>query len=221
MSGAHLIEGLTRDMSDRPEPQQDTRTKLLVNLGSGPKGWGWLPAMFAQWRELRVDVDPAAAPDILADITDLSAIASGSVDAVWCAHCVEHLYLYQVGAAITEAHRILSDDGFLCLIVPDLQAIAEYLATDRLHEVVYESAAGPVIAHDIVFGFGPYLAQGHPSMAHNCGFTPTLLGQKLREAPFAEIVLRRRSGQELAAVACKRAPGGEAEREALLAALEL
>ena len=57
--------------------------------------------------------------------------------------------------------------------------------------------------------------------AHNCGFTPTLLLQQLQKAPFAEIVLRRRANHELAAVACKRAPAGEAEREALLAALEL
>jgi SAM-dependent methyltransferase len=208
-------------MSDRPEQQQGTRGKLLVNLGSGAKGSAWLPAMFAQWRELRVDIDAAVAPDILADITDLSAIESGSADAVWSAHCIEHLYLFQVGTAIAEAYRILSDDGFFCMIVPDLQAIAEYIASDRLHEVVYESPAGPVVAHDIVFGFGPHLAQGRSAMAHNCGFTPTLLLQKLQEAPFTEIVLRRRAGHELAGVACKRAPSGEAEREALLAALEL
>jgi SAM-dependent methyltransferase len=204
-------------MSDR----QDQRPKLLVNLGSGPKGGAWLPAMFAKWRELRVDIDATVAPDILADVTDLSAIESGSADAVWSAHCLEHLYLFQVGAAIAEAYRILSDDGFFCMIVPDLQAIAEYIASDRLHEVVYQSPAGPVLAHDIVFGFGPHLAQGRTAMAHNCGFTPTLLLQKLREAPFAEIVLRRRANHELAAVACKRAAAGDAEREALLAALQL
>ena len=208
-------------MSDSPAAQQDKRPNLLVNLGSGPKGSTRLPAMFADWRELRVDIDATAAPDILADITDLSAIESGSVDAVWSAHCLEHLYLYEVGKAIAEAYRILSDDGFLCLIVPDLQTIAEYIATDRLHEVVYQSPAGPVIAHDILFGFGPLLAQGYSKMAHNCGFTPTLLLEKLREAPFAQIVLRRRAHHELAGVACKRAPAGEAERAALLAALEL
>ena len=208
-------------MNNTPEHQPGRRSKLLVNLGSGPKGSAWLPAMFADWRELRVDIDAAAAPDILADATDLSAIASGSVDAVWSAHCIEHLYLHQVGKAIIEAYRILSDDGFFCMIVPDLQALAEYIASDRLHEVVYESPAGPVIAHDIVFGFGRYLAQGRAGMAHHCGFTPTLLLQKLQEAPFAEIVLRRRAGHELAGVACKRASAGEAEREAFLAALEL
>ncbi len=194
---------------------------MLVNLGSGVRGSARLPAMFADWRELRVDMDAKVAPDILADITDLSAIESGSVDAIWSAHCVEHLYLHQVGKAIAEAYRILADDGFYCLIVPDLQVIADYIANDRLHEVVYESPAGPVIAHDMLFGFGPHLAQGRSSMAHKCGFTPTLLLQKLQEAPFAEIVLRRRANQELAAVACKRPAVGEAARGALLAALEL
>ena len=206
-------------MSDSPAHQPDGR--LLVNLGSGPKGSTRLPAMFAEWRELRVDIDAKAVPDLLADVTDLSAIESGSVDAVWSAHCIEHLYLSDVGKAIAGAYRILSDDGFLCVIVPDLQTIAEYITTDRLHEVVYQSPAGPVIAHDIIFGFGPFLAQGHVKMAHKCGFTPTLLLQQLREAPFAQIVLRRRPYHELAGVAYKRAPADEAEREALLAALEL
>jgi SAM-dependent methyltransferase len=207
-------------MSDR-ETRQNTRPRLLANLGAGPKGTAWLPSMFADWRELRIDVDPIVAPDILADMTDLSAIESGSVDAVWSAHGIEHLYLFEVSKAIAEIYRILADDGFFCLIVPDLQGLAEYIANDRLHEVVYESPAGPVIAHDIIFGFGPSLARGRSSMAHKCGFTPTLLLQKLQEAPFAELVLRRRANHELAAVACKRAPAGEAERQAFLAALQL
>ena len=207
-------------MSDTPaHPQQ--RTKLLVNVGSGPKGGAWLPGMFAAWREVRVDVDAKVAPDILADVTDLSAIESGSVDAVWSAHCLEHLYLHQVSQAVTETFRILADDGFWCLIVPDLQAIAEYIAKDRLHEVVYESQAGPVTAHDMIFGFGPQLARGRSSMAHKCGFTPSLLLQKLQEVPFAEIVLRRRPNQELAAVARKRRAADDAARDAFLAALEL
>ena len=208
-------------MSDPPQHEPGNRPKLFVNLGSGPKGSAWLPSMFADWREVRVDIDAKVAPDILADITDLSSIESGSVNAVWAAHCLEHLYLYQVGTAIAEVFRILSDDGFLCLIVPDLLAIAEYIVNDRLHEVVYESQAGPVTAHDMIFGFGPYLAQGNPHMAHNCGFTPTVLLQNLQTVPFAEIVMRRRANQELAAVACKRPADGDSARDAFLAALEL
>lgn len=208
-------------MSDLPVRQPEQQRRLLVNLGSGAKGTTMLPGAFAGWRELRVDSDPRAAPDLLADATDLSAIESGSVDAVWTAHCIEHLYLHQVSRVIAEIYRILADHGFLCVIVPDLQAIAEYIAEDRLHEVAYESAAGPVTAHDMLFGFGPFLAQGHHTMAHRCGFTPTLLAKKLQEVPFAEIVMRRRPNQELAAVACKRAAADEATRQALLSRLEL
>ena len=73
----------------------------------------------------------------------------------------------------------------------------------------------------MLFGFGAAIAQGRSSMAHNCGFTPGLLVQKLQEIPFAEILLRRRSNQELAGLARKRAPTDAGERDALLAALEL
>ena len=198
-----------------------TRHKLLVNLGCGPKGFSWLPAMFSDWRHFRVDVDASVEPDLVADITDLSGIPSGSVDAVWAAHCIEHLYLHEVGAALAEAHRILADDGFLCVIVPDLQSIAGFIVNDRLHEVIYRSPAGPITAHDMLFGFGTAIAQGRSSMAHNCGFTPGLLLQKLQEIPFAEILLRRRSNHELAGLARKRAPADAAEREGLLHALEL
>jgi len=196
------------------------RRKLLVNLGSGPKGLSKLPAVFAEWREFRVDADPAAAPDLLADMTDLSAIRSGSADAVWMAHCVEHLYLHEVDRALAEAHRILADDGFLCVIVPDLQAIAEYLATDRLLEPIYHSPAGPISAHDMIFGHGRDLALGHAGMAHKCGFTASVMLQKLKDVSFAETILRRRP-RELAALGCKRAPADIAQRQALLAALEL
>ncbi len=195
--------------------------KLLVNLGSGVKGATWLPAMFSDWRELRVDINAAASPDILADVTDLSAIESASVDAVWSAHCLEHLYLHEVGKAVGEAFRILADDGFFCMIVPDLQAIAEFLATDRLHDVVYQSPAGPITAHDMIYGYGASLARGNAAMAHRCGFTPTLMMQKLQEAPFAEIVLKRRTNHELAGIGCKRQATDDSDREAFLAALQL
>lgn len=207
---------LTAPDAPSPSPQ-----RLLVNLGAGPREGAWVSPYFREWRQMRVDLDPGMEPDLLADITDLSAIETGSVDAVWSSHCLEHLFAHQVNQAISEAFRILKDDGFLCLIVPDLQSIAEFMVNDKLHEVVYESPAGPVIAHDIIYGFGPYLAQGMFKMAHHCGFTPALLLQRLQQLPFGEIVMRRRQFQELAAIARKRAPASDAEREAFIAALEL
>lgn len=208
-------------MNTAPAVEQASRQRLLVNLGAGPKDLARLPPVFASWRQFRVDIDPSTQPDLLADMTDLSAIDDGVADAVWSSHCLEHLFAHQVSQAVAEAYRILNDDGFLCVIVPDMQAIAEYVVTDKLHEVVYESPAGPVTAHDMIFGFGPYIARGIYKMAHHCAFTPALLLQRLQQMPFGEIVMRRRPNHELAAVARKRAPADESERAALLSSLQL
>lgn len=198
------------------------RQNLLVNVGCGPQGSSRLPAYFNYWRQLRVDIDAAVLPDIQADLTDLSAIADASADAVWAAHCVEHLYDHEVTVALSEFRRILRDDGFVCLIVPDLQTVAQYVAADRLHEVLYQSASGPVTAHDVLFGFGAAIAQGRKSMAHHCGFTPGGLRRCFQGLPFGEVVLRRRSIVfELAAVARIIPSRDDSERSSLMAALEL
>ena len=87
--------------------------------------------------------------------------------------------------------------------------------------MIYESPAGPVTAHDVLFGFGPAFAQGHTAMAHRCGFTPTMILRQLTEADFPEIVLRRRPSLELAAVALRTPSADPAARDTLLADLEL
>lgn len=194
---------------------------LVVNAGCGPVGSRKLPVCFDGWRVLRVDVDPSAEPDLLSSITDLSALPTGSADAIWTSHCVEHLYVHEVGLALAEFYRVLNDTGFLCVIVPDLQAVASYVAADRLHETLYESPVGSITAHDILFGFGRAVAQGHTSMAHRCGFTPTTMLTHMGKVAFDEIIVRRRPSLELAAVGRKQRADSTEEREALLAALEL
>jgi SAM-dependent methyltransferase len=196
---------------------------VVVNAGCGPLGGARLPALFDTWQQLRVDLDPGVQPDIVASVTDLSAIPSESADAVWSAHCVEHLYAHEVSRALGEFYRILADDGFACIVVPDLQAIASYIAADKLHAPIYTSAAGPISAHDMVYGFGVAIAEGRVGMAHRCGFTPSLMVSRLQELPFGEILVRRRpSALELVAVVQKKVVDWNAEkRTALLAALEL
>ena len=44
-----------------------------------------------------------------ADLTDLSPIADDSADAVWAAHCVEHLYEHEVPIALAEFRRVLRE----------------------------------------------------------------------------------------------------------------
>jgi SAM-dependent methyltransferase len=201
---------------------QSPRERVLVNVGCGPPEAGSLPAYFNTWRQLRVDNDPTVHPDLLADQTDLAPIPDDSVNAVWAAHCVEHLYAHQVPLALKEFRRVLRIDGFVCVIVPDLQSVAQYIAADKMHEALYWSPAGPITPHDIVFGFGAAVAHGRRSMIHRCGFTPGMLQQCFLRLPFGEVLLRRRSARfELAALARATPAKDEAERAALLAALEL
>jgi SAM-dependent methyltransferase len=200
----------------------EARERVLVNAGCGPADGAKLPAYFDGWRQLRVDSDASVNPDVIADITDLSPIPGASADAVWAAHCVEHLHAHQVPLALAEFRRVLRDDGFACVIVPDLQALGSYLSEDRLHETVYRSAAGPVSAHDILFGFGAAIAGGRTSMAHRSGFTPGMLQRFFGEQPFAEVLLRRRGPQmELVALARASAAPDDAARVGLMSALEL
>jgi len=212
----------------RPEPLRayevngPQRERVLLNVGCGPLDGGRTPRHFNAWRKLRIDVDPAVKPDIVADLTDLSQVADASIDAVWAAHCIEHLYAHQVRIALSEFRRVLRVDGFVCVIVPDLQTVASYLVSDRLHETLYQSSAGPVTAHDMFFGFGPAIAAGRPSMGHHCGFTPGMLQRCFGGQRFGEVLLRRRTAQlELAALARVTPATDDADRAALMAALEL
>ena len=194
---------------------------VLLNAGCGAPAHESIPAYFNSWRQIRVDINPAAHPDIVASIVDLSAITEQTVQAVWSSHCIEHLFAHEVPQALAEFRRVLSDDGFACIVVPDLQAIAGRITADRLHEPIYESAAGPVTAHDMMWGFGPAIAAGDLAMAHRCGFTPTVFLQRLNAAGFGEIVLRRRSNLELVALALRNPSEDPSRRGSLLEELGL
>jgi len=189
--------------------------KILLNAGCGLAGSSRLPGMFSAWRELRVDIDPAVRPDIVADLVNLSQVGSGVIDAVWTAHCIEHLYEHDVAGALSEIRRVLRNDGFACIIVPDLQRIASWIVDDKMHEPIYTSAAGPITAHDIVYGYGLAIKSGATAMAHKCGFTPTSMIRHITSAGFGGYFLVRRPTFELAAVVRKVNWPNPSERAAL------
>jgi len=208
-------------MSEVASPQLPGRQKTLVNVGCGPSILVTRTSLFQDWRQLRVDIEESVQPDIIANLTDLSPIDSGSMDALWSSHCVEHLYQSQVPGALQEFHRVLSDDGFAVILVPDLQAVAERIVADKFDEPIYNSGMGPVSAHDMFYGFGPAIAAGQTSMAHRCGFTPTILVNLLNTTSFAEFAIRRLRSLELLVVARKSLGTPANNSEAILQALDL
>ena len=208
-------------MSDIESPRVPEPQKIMVNVGCGPTVVVTRTNFFQDWRQLRVDIEESVNPDIIADLTDLSPIATGSMDALWSSHCVEHLYQNQVPGALREFHRVLGDEGFAAILVPDLQAVADRIVGDKFDEPIYNSGMGPVSAHDMFYGFGPSIAAGQTSMAHRCGFTPTILVNLLNTSSFAEYAIRRLPTLELLVVARKTPGMPGTNSEAILQALAL
>ena len=156
----------------------------FLHIGCGPKRKEQTTRGFntADWNELRLDIDASVAPDITGTMTDMSALADASVDAIFSSHNIEHLYPHEVPVALAEFKRVLKPDGFAVITCPDLQSVCALVAADRLTEPAYTSPAGPIAPLDILYGHRPALARGNLYMAHRCGFTQKLLTGTLRAA---------------------------------------
>jgi ubiquinone/menaquinone biosynthesis C-methylase UbiE len=153
-----------------------------------------------------LDIDASVNPDIIGTMTDMSAVASESVDAIFSSHNIEHLYPHEVGVALQEFTRVLKPDGFLVVTCPDLQSVCALVAEDKLLEAAYQSPAGPIAPLDILYGHRPPMSQGNLYMAHRCGFTEKALVGTLRGNGFATVASRRRvhPNYDLYAVASKQ-----------------
>jgi len=130
-------------------------------------------------------------PDIVASITNMSEVLSASVDAVYAAHALEHLFAHEVPLALKEFLRVLKPGGFALIIEPDLQAIAQLVANDKLEDAAYASRVGPITPLDMIYGYGVSIAQGNVFMAHHTGFTAKTLCRALTAAGFAQIRQQR------------------------------
>jgi predicted SAM-dependent methyltransferase len=153
---------------------------------------------------VRLDVDPAVAPDIIGSMTDMSSVDNESVDAIFSSHNIEHLYPHEVPVALSEFVRVLKPDGFIVLTCPDLQAVCAMVAEDKLTDVAYESPAGPISPVDMLYGYRPAMALGNLYMAHRSGFTEKVLSATLRVAGLPCVgTIRRPLAFDLWVVACK------------------
>jgi predicted SAM-dependent methyltransferase len=184
------------------------RIRFLLHIGCGPKRKDQtLPAFGSNdWQEVRFDIDESVAPDILGTMTDMSSVKTGSMDALFSSHNVEHLYPHEVPVAFAEFHRILNDDGFAIITCPDLQSVAALIAEDKLLDPAYVSPAGPITPLDIIFGHRESMERGNLFMAHHVGFTQKVLAGTFRAAGFGAVAtIRRPEKFDLWAFAMKQA----------------
>lgn len=145
-----------------------------------------------EWNECRLDIDASVKPDIVASILAMTPVENESMDAVFSAHNIEHLYPHEVPVAIGEFWRVLKADGFVIITCPDIQEVCRLVAEGKLLEPVYKSPAGPIAPIDIIYGHRASIARGNQFMAHKCGFTLNVLIDVMRSAGFASTAGYRR-----------------------------
>lgn len=178
----------------------------FLHIGCGPKRKDQTTRGFNSdaWSELRFDIDESVKPDLIGTMTDMSAVADESVDAIFSSHNIEHLYPHEVPLALSEFLRVLKPEGFLVVTCPDLQSVCALVAADKLTEAAYTAPAGPIAPLDILYGHRPPMARGNLYMAHRCGFTRKVLTGTLQAAGFKMIAAKARPAAfDLWAIASK------------------
>ena len=170
---------------------------VFLHIGCGPKRKDRTPFANKSWDEIRLDIDSSVQPDLVGTMTDLSAVADCSVDAVYSSHNIEHLYPHDVGLALEEFKRVLKQDGFVLITCPDLQSVCALIADDHLTDPAYQSSMGPITPLDILYGHRASMQNGNLFMAHRCGFTSKVLSGTLAAAGFSSIVKTRKEHFDL------------------------
>lgn len=153
----------------------------VLNVGGCNKHIA-IPAHFDGWEHHLLDIEKNDEVDVVCDARDMSSIESGSYDAVYCSHNLEHFYRHDLPAVLAGFKRVVKDDGFIHIVVPNMQAVFKHLiesGTD-IDDVMYESAAGPIRAVDMIYGLESFIANSfNDFMCHKNGFTPKSMAKVL------------------------------------------
>jgi hypothetical protein len=159
----------------------------FLHVGCGHKTKQHTTIEFANWDEIRFDIDPSVDPDLIGTITDMSAVDSLSVDAIYSSHNIEHLYPHEVPLALAEFLRVLRSDGFAVITCPDLRSVCELVVQDKLTQPAYIAPTGEITPLDMLYGLREPIAKGSLYMAHRCGFTETVLRNTLLASGFRSV----------------------------------
>jgi len=201
-----------QEATDKIEPGP----KSVLNVGGGSKATP-IPDYFAGWRHDLLDIDPRGKPDIVCDARELTRLPAAAYDAIYCSHNLEHYYRHDGLKVLQGFVHVLKDTGFAEIRVPDIAKVIAVLHEHQreLDDVLYQSSAGPISAHDVVYGLQSEIEQsGQDFYAHKTGFTPKSLTSFLQQAGFHKIFLAADAFLAVHALAFKAEP--TTEQRALL-----
>jgi predicted SAM-dependent methyltransferase len=183
----------------------------VLNVGGGSKLTG-IPEYFEGWQHDLLDIDPRGEPDIVCDARELTLLPAARYDAVYCSHNLEHYYRHDGHKVLRGFLHVLNDTGFAEVRVPDIAKVLAVLHQQRLDldDLLYESPAGPISAHDVVYGLQTEIeSSGQDFYAHKTGFTPKSLSKMLLESGFQKVFVAADSFLAIHALAFKAEPTGE------------
>jgi hypothetical protein len=184
--------------------------KRFLNVGAGSKKIP-VPSRYDGWQQEMLDVDAKSGADVIMDARQIAErMDPGLYDAVYCSHALEHFYAHETQLVLRGFHKVLKDDGFAEIRVPDLNLVFKEIAARNLglEDVLYLTAARqtPISVRDVIYGFGPQIAKsGDYYFAHKTGFTPKLLVKELHAAGFVAVVTGVQARFEVTAFAFKQA----------------
>jgi predicted SAM-dependent methyltransferase len=163
--------------------------KRVLNVGGNDRRTP-IPAHYAGWDHVLLDIDAKVHPDIVCDARQLASLPAAQFDAVYCSHNLEHYYPHDGRKVLRGFLHVLRPEGFAEIRVPDLNSVMEKVIKSKLdiEQVLYVAPAGPITVRDVIFGYAREIEEsGHDYFAHKTGFTPRSLYRLLMEAGFAEV----------------------------------
>lgn len=163
--------GLMPDMPQahhRWEGKFERGDQVVLDIGAGDAQY-WVP----EGKPIRIDNDPAAKPDILADARKIP-LEDCMADVVIASHVLEHFSYRETISVLKEWVRLLKIGGKLIIVVPNLKWAAEKILDPNVNKIDAERAM-----------FMYYSAQkGDMRSAyqdvHKAGFIPESLGGILK-----------------------------------------
>lgn len=191
-----------------PETAGEPLAYKVLNVGGGSKATP-IPEYFTGWKHDLLDIDARGNPDLVCDARELLSLEPGQYDAIYCSHNLEHYYRHDGRRVLQGFMHILKDEGFAEIRVPDIALVIAAVQQQHLDldDVLYVSAAGPITAHDVMYGLQSEIVNsGQDFYAHKTGFTAKSLMKFLSDSGFQRIYLAE--GVELAvhALAFKTEP---------------
>lgn len=183
------------------------KMKKVLNVGGNSKAIP-LPSQYEGWDHVLLDIDPTGNPDVVCDARELITLPESVYDSVYCSHNLEHYYHHDAKKVLAGFIHVLKDDGFVDIRVPDMDEVMRTVVEKNLDidDVLYHSAAGPILVRDVMYGWGTQIeSSGCDFFAHKTGFTEKSLLNMLDGAGFSWIFTRT-GNLEIAAIAFKDEP---------------